>query len=256
MKSSFAKKAATETAPAPAPEQSADRTLATRTSPGVPQAVSHKGRADTFGEWLPGDSKLPHLNIVQKSSASELLEAFSFGDLVFAKRIKVADAETPLTVVPIVMGKDYQQKVPFGKGQGVVYKTAQDVLDNGGTLDYTKEAVQEQIYFGPRAHIEFGVLAPNDLEEDDLNFFPFTAPDGSRWATALMTVSSSGFTSLAKELETLRRHNLTMIEGLIYGTLELRTKYKQQPGQEWYIPIAKLVKTTPPALVEFLDAVK
>lgn len=244
--------------PTPAPDTSepnTDRTVATTPKAGPLGAVQHAGRNDMGGEWLASDSRLPRLNMRQKSSEGDLQENFEFGDLVFARKIKLADAETSVIVVPIVSGKDYQQKVKFGEGQGVVYRTAQEVLDNGGTLDYSKEAVNDQIYFGPRAHIQFAIKAPEGMSESDLNFFPFEN-GGDRWSMSIFTVASSAFTSLAKELETLRRHNMIMLKGLVYGSLEMSTKYKQKLNQEWYVPIVKLVGENPAGLIEFLDSIK
>jgi hypothetical protein len=249
-KTSFVKKAEVVES---TPESVTDTTVAVAQPKTL--AVQHEGKDDMFGEWLPGDSKLPRLNIRQKSSGDELQENFEFGDLVFAKKIKLADENSTVTVVPIIAGKDYQQKVPFGEGQGVVYPTAQAVIDNGGVLQYSKEAVNEQTYFGPRAHIELAIKAPKGLSEDDLNYFPFEF-NGESWAVCLFTVASSAYTSFAKELETLRRHNVIMRKGLIYGQLELTTKQRNKPGQSWFIPVAKLVGENPPELVEFLEKIK
>lgn len=260
-KSSFARKAQTESAPASeqnasaAPAENTDRTVATRAKNNMPPAVQHKGKDDMFGEWLPGDSKLPRLNIVQKSSsAEEMLENFDLGDLVFARKIKLADPKTPITLIAVLGGKDYQQKVPFGEGMGVVYKTAQEVLDNGGTLNWSKEAVADQIYFQSRAHFQLAVKAPEGLSDEDLNYFPFEN-EGQRWAMAIFTVASSAYTSFAKEIETLRRHNLIMMNGLTSGELAVTTLKKSKPGQEWYVPVPKLVKANSPELIKFIDSI-
>jgi len=256
MKQSFKKAAVTAEVTPETEAPKAAQPLATRPKVGPLGAVQHKGADDMYGEWLPKDSKLPRLNIRQKSSSGELGENFEFGDLVFAKKIKLADAETPVIVIPVVAGKDYQQVVKFGEGQGVVYPTAQAVLDNGGTLDWSKDAINESIYFGPRAHIQFAIKAPAELSEEDLNFFPFEF-GGDRWAMSIYTVASSAYTSLAKELETLRRYNMIMMKGLVYGRLELTTKFKQKPPQqEWYVPIVKLAGENPAGLIEFLEAIK
>ncbi len=257
MKSTFKKGTAGATDPAQEPAENTDRTLAETPKAGPLGAVKHQGKDDMFGEWLPKDSKLPRLNVVQRMSGPALADAFDLGDLVFASKIKLADTNTAVTVVPIQAGKDYQQKTPFGEGQGVVYPNAQAVLDNGGTLEYSKEAVQNQIYFGPRAHVQFAVKAPAGLSENDLNYFPFTFGN-DKWAMSIMTVASSAFTSLAKELETLRRHNIIMLKGLMFGNLELKTLEKpgKPPQQSWWVPVIKLVGENPPGLIEFLDAIK
>lgn len=256
MKSSFRKNATTVDAPEAGQEQSGNnRTLATQPNRGsLATPVQHKGKNDMFGQWLPKDSKLPRLNIVQKSSGVELVKAFDLGDLVLAKNVKLADEKNPVRVVALIAGKDYQQKTPFGEGQGVVYATEEEVLNNGGTTTYTKQNVQDQIYFGPRAHIQFAIQAPEGLTEQDLNFFPFEH-NGAKWALGIMTVASSAFTSLAKELETLRQYNKIMMQGLIYGQLELVTAFKQKPGQEWYVPIAKLLGETSQADRDFFTSI-
>ena len=102
----------------------------------------------------------------------------------------------------------------------------------------------------------FAVKAPAGLSEMDLNFFPFTYTDGSKWAMSIYTVASSAWTSLAKEVETFRRHNVIGIKGLIFGSFEMTTLFKQKPGQEWFVPVVKLTGENPSALIEFLDAIK
>ncbi len=256
MKSSFKKNAgdlsATETEPTSSDQQ---LSVPQKGGPLVAGAVSHQGDADMYGDWKAKESKLPRLNIVQKSSAAELVKAFDLGDLILNKKVKLGDEKNALTVVAIRIDKDYQQKTKFGEGQGVVYATEEEVINNGGTTTYSKQAVADQIYFGPRAHIQFAIKAPDGLSEDDLNYFPFEHA-GSKWAMSIMTVASSAWTSLAKELETLRQYNNIMRKGLIYGNLELATAFKSKPGQEWFVPVAKLVGETDPGLREFLFAIR
>lgn len=254
MKSSFKKNAATQTAPetAQAPVENTERTLAQpQRGPMTAGAVNHKGRADMYGDWKAKDSKQPRVNVVQKSSGTELVKAFDLGDLILARKVKLADEKNAVTVVAIRSDKDYQQKTPFGEGQGVVYPTEEDVINNGGTTTYSKQAVADQIYFGPRAHIQFGIKSPETASEEDLNFFPFEHA-GDKWTVGIITVASSGFTSLAKELETLRQYNKIMMNGLIFGLLELSTEFRTGKQGDWYVPVAKLTGPTDPGLQEFL----
>jgi hypothetical protein len=203
------------------------------------------------GEWLAKDRRLTRINIVQKSSEAKLLKAFDIGDVIFGKNVKIADENTPATVVPITAFKDYQQVLPFGQGTGVVYKTEQEVFDNGGTTDYSEQARADKIYFGPRAHIQFGIKAPKDAEENELNFFPFEYA-GDNWALGLITVASSAWTSLGKELETLRQNNRLLMQGLVFGMFEFTSAFKKKLQNEWYVPQAKLIEQTDPGLRDFL----
>jgi hypothetical protein len=251
MRTSFKKSAATKDAGETEPENS-ERTLGQPQRGPVSAGVTHQGMNDMTGEWLAKDRRLTRLNIVQKSSAAELLKAFDLGDIVFGKSVKIADENNPAIVVPILAHKDYQQVVPFGSGSGVVYRTEEEVFANGGTTEYSEQARNDKIYFGPRAHIQFGIKAPEGAEENEMNYFPFTAPNGDNWALGIITVASSSWTALGKELETLRQNNRLLMQGLVFGMFELTSAFKKKLQNEWYVPIAKLIGPTDPGLRDFL----
>jgi hypothetical protein len=249
MKTSFKKDASTPDATATEPVNS-DRTLATQQTS---LAVGHKGLNDMTGEWLAKDRRSPRINVVQKGSAVALLKAFDLCDIVLGKNVKIADEKNAASVVAVTAFKDYQQWLPYGSGQGVVYKTEAQVFENGGTTDYSDQAKADKIYFGPRAHIQFGIKAPKEAEENELNFFPFTfEPAGESWALGLITCASSSWTSCGKELETLRQNNRVIMQGCVFGELELSSAYKKNLSGEWYVPIIKMIKPTDPELREFL----
>jgi len=208
---------------------------------------------DLEGDIGMGDVRLPRINLVQKMSKDEMLE-FGIGAFVFNKELKLSNGKDPVVVTALRFKKDYQQKLPYdAEEMGEVYNTPDEVVAAGGTLKYSKEALQEQTYYGPRGHVQFIVEAPANLGEEDLALFPYEF-NGKSYGMAVMTVGSSAYTSLAVELITLSKNNKVMRGGLRFGKLHLTSENRKNGSNSWHVPVIKFAGANPPELVEFFES--
>jgi hypothetical protein len=256
MKLNFNKDGAATTTVNPTVEEN-PRALATTTSRQVAIAMP---QADDFaGEWLRTDQRLPRLNLVQKVSDTQLVRDFGISAIVLAKEVKLGDEETPVVATALAAVKDYIQKVPFDSGeQPAVFKSEEEVINSGGSLNY--KDLETGQFFQPRAHIEFAVPAPEGLDENALALFPyeFKSPDGKSvpYALALYTVASSAYTSLAKELATMRSANKVLRQGLRYGSLKISAEVRKRNTKAWYVPVARFNGANSPELIAFFESIE
>lgn len=215
-------------------------------SPALPQN-------DQFsGAWDRSDVKLPRVNLIHKTSDNELIKKFGIGSFAFNKEVKLSDGETSLIVVAVRAAKDYVQKLPYGSAEmPAVFKTPQEVEQNGGSLNY-KDADSGN-FFGPRAHIQLLVPAPEGASEADLALFPYEY-ESKAYAMGILTVASSAFTSVGKDLATFCNNNKVMRKGMQYGALALTSEIRKNAKNSWHIPVIKYTGENPKALVEFIES--
>lgn len=226
-------------AQAPAAAENPDRTLANPLAPGF------------AGAWDRKDIRLPRINLIHKTSKGGLIEAFGIGSFVLNQEVKLSDGKTPIIVTALRAVKDYQQKLPFGSDEEPkVFNTPEEVERAGGTLQYSKQAVAEKNYFGPRAHIQLIFELPEGASEEDAALFPYEN-DGKTYGMALFTVASSAFTSVGKELATLCNNNKIMRKGMQYGRLELTSEGRKKGDLDWKVPVIKYAGENPEELVQF-----
>lgn len=231
---------------APATETT-DRTVATRADKTV--ALPTPLASDMQGDWDRGDIRLPRINLIHKTSDNALIKAFGIGSFAYDKEVKLSDGETPVEITCLVAIKDYVQKLPYGDSEmPATFKSAQEVLDNGGSLNY-KDADSGN-YFQERAHLQLVVAMPEGTDEAGEALFPYEF-EGKAYGMALMTVVSSAFTSVGKEIATLRNNNKVMRNGLWLGRLNLTSEVKKNSKNSWHIPVVKYVGEVPAALAEF-----
>lgn len=239
----------TETQPQAAPVQ--DAQLATRPESRVGSPIPQHD--DMGGAWDRSDVRLPRVNLIHKTSKGPLIEAFGIGGFALDQIVKLSDGKTPITVTALRSGKDYCQKLPFGAPEKpTVFDTPEQVIAAGGSLNY-KDAKSGN-FFGPRAHIELVFEVPAGLtDEEGLSLFPFEF-EGKHYGSGLITVSSSAYTSVAKELATLRDRNFAMKKGLLYGRLALTSEDRNDAQRDWKVPVIKFIEATPEAMVEFFKS--
>jgi hypothetical protein len=251
----MAKTSFKKVADAPSAEAEGVEEQNTCTMVAIPTAKApapYQPTAEFTGSWDRSDVKDPRINLVQKSSKAEL-HAFGLGAFVLNREIKLSDGETPLQISVGAVDKDFQQKLPWGsKDTPLVFRTPEEVRKAGGTLVY--KGAKQGTFYGPRAHITILLKAPESLTEDDLNFFPYEF--NGNWAVAKMTVSSSGFTSMAKEIATLCTYNKSMRKGPLYGQLELTSKLVEGDDAEWHVPVVRFVQENPKELMEFFNSLR
>jgi hypothetical protein len=187
--------------------------------------------------------------LIHKTSKGELIEKFGIGSFALNQEVKLSDGKTPVTVTVIRAGKDYQQKLPFGSDQDAdTQPTPEAVIKAGGSLDY-KDSKSGKFY-GPRAHLQIVFPMPEGLTTEAEAFFPYEF-EGKSYGMGMLTVASSAFTSVGKELATLCNNNKVMRKGMEYGLLELTSESRKKGELDWKIPVIKYVGETPENLVTF-----
>lgn len=156
-----------------------------------------------------GDVKLPRLNIVQKSSGSELL-VFGFGSFVLKAAVKLATAiNAPViagvptipsarVVVAGIRPKVWIEKTKFGGTEKArIARSLDEVYQLGGVdkWNFSKENPKSgsvKPWFMPSVTMLVLVQKPADAPEDN---FPFEA-DGKLYAAALWSVKSTTYESV------------------------------------------------------------
>lgn len=201
---------------------------------------------DGFGSE---DVRLPRVNLIHKTSGEELIEQFGIGAFTLAKQVLLAKAGKPFACTVLRARKNYQQKLPFGSEERPnVFNTPEEVIANGGSLN-TRDKDSGQFY-QPQAHIQLVIPAPEGVSEEDLAHFPYEFK-GVSYALAIWTVSSSAYTSVGKELATLKTSNKVMREALYNGALTVQSR-KETSGQfNWQVPVLKFVGKNDPELAQF-----
>jgi hypothetical protein len=249
MKKSFKK---VENAPsAEVAEPVTETAIAVRATEQSP--VPYAPTTEFTGAWNRSDVRDPRINLVQKSSETKL-HAFGLGAFVLNREIKLSDGKSPLQVTVVASDKDYQQKLPWGcKDTANVVRTPEEVRAAGGTLKFKGAA--PGTYYGPRAHQTLLLKAPEGLSEDDLAFFPYEFND-EKWSVAKMTVSSSGFTSMAVEVATLCTYNKAMRQSPIFGQLAMTSKETQGADASWFVPVVQFVQENPVELLRFFESLR
>lgn len=216
--------------------------------------VQYQPTPDFTGSWSRSDVRLPRINLVQKSSDSKLINSFGIGSFVFNREVKLSDGKTPLVITVVGLDKDLQQKLPWGsKEEPLVCRTPEEVRKAGGTTVY--KGAKPGTYFQPRAHITLLLQAPKDLAPEGESLFPYEY-DGNTYSVALMTVSSSGFTSMAKEIATFCTFNKAMRNGPIYGRLLLTSEERSDASKEWFVPIVKFDAANDEATLKFFNSLR
>lgn len=241
----------TDEAPAQAPAKTPAETgseLATRNQ--ETQLGSVLPQSSGFvGSWDRKDIRLPRLNLVHKTSAQELIDAFGIGAFCFNKEVKLSDGKTPARITVLRAAKDYVQKLDFDSAEEPqVFNTPEEVLKAGGSLDY--KDLKSGNYFIPRAHMQIITPLPEGVTEEQAALFPYEFQDKA-YGMAMFTVASSAYTSVGKELATLCTNNKVMRKGMQYGGLDLTSEIRKNSKNSWHVPVIKFMGENPAELVEF-----
>jgi hypothetical protein len=205
----------------------------TSTELAVPTAHISSGCIE--GEITTHDLKVPRLNLAQKSG--KLGDDFPPGSFVFEQQVLIANPGSSFVAVPLRMKKYYQEKVEFGTDQ-IPRKanTSAEVRSLGGTTNY--DLKDELPWFQDIADIRLAIQAPDDLDEQYSEFFPYS--DGTNnYALAIYTVASSAYTSLAKRFITDGEY---LLKGALYsGRYEISGELRKGANNSWYVPVGKFI---------------
>lgn len=231
----------TGAAPAAEPTPNTDSTLANPIATGF------------TGAWSNRDRRVPRINLIHKTSKGELIEKFGIGSFALNQEVKLSDGKTAISVTALIALKDYQQSVPFGSDiKPDIQPTPEAVIAAGGSLDY--KDVKSGKFYGPRAHIQFVFPMPEGIAPEAEAFFPYEF-EGKSYGMGMLTVASSAFTSVGKELATLCNENKVMRKGMEYGTLNLTSESRKKGELDWKIPVIKYTGENPETLVAFYRSI-
>jgi hypothetical protein len=131
-----------------------------------------------------------------------------------------------------------------------VFKTPEEVEKSGGSLNYAD--VDSGNFFQPRAHIQLVIPMPEGTGEEGEALFPYEF-NGVSYGMAIMTVSSSAYTSVGKEIATLSNNNKVMRNGLRFGKLMLTSEVRKNAKNSWHVPVIKYAGENPADLVKFYE---
>lgn len=228
--------------------ESTDTTVTTRPESQVGAPLPQAD--DMSGEFNHGDIRLPRINLIHKTSDSEMIEKFGIGGFAFNKEVKLSDGKTPVKITALRMAKDLVQKLPFGDPEEpAVFKTEDDAIKAGFSTNY--KDVDTGKFVQRRAHIQIAVEKPEGADEA---LFPYEF-GGKQYGMGMLTVSSSAYTSVAKELTTLHFNNKVMRKGLRYGALDLTSEERRNARNSWRIPVIKYAGENSAELVTFFEGI-
>lgn len=180
------------------------------------------------GEISASDIRLPRINLVQKMS--ETAATFRPGDVILDKTVKLGDTTHPVSITVLRLKKQYQQDLPFGSEERpLVFDRADEVKANGGSVIRGSDN-----YFSEIAHIQMAIQAPEDVDEEALELFPYSH-NGVNYAVAVITVGRSAYGTFAKPIIT---HGFnTLKDGLYRGRFELHVDTKKSPKGTYVVPV-------------------
>jgi hypothetical protein len=181
------------------------------------------------------DIVLPRVNLVQKSG--KLCDNFAPGTFTFEKEVVLAKPGEEFTAVVLGTSKYFQEKVEYGSSEfGRRANSEEEVRQLGGTTTY---GVADKPYFQHVADLLIAVKAPEGIDEDALNQFPFPYKN-ENYAIAVYTVASSSYTTLAKRIFTDSLY--TLKAGLHLGEYSIKSELKRNAANSWYVPVPSMPK--------------
>lgn len=253
--------AATETAPVAeaAPVAQTEATIATPTVtiqdnantaviPAPSQAVDAPRPAFFDDDSLDvGDLVLPRFNIVQK--VGELSNNFAPGTLLLNGQLVLQAApqgsvlSKPVKMLVIGFNPTvFVEKVEGGL-RGKTFKTEQEVVNAGGTLDFNEAKQLKKVKYDRSATAMVLIEQPEGL---DVNSFP-TQIEGKNYVFALYTMKGTAYTNAAKHFKSARKIG-QLREGYRHGWWTLSSQLKKFGENYSYIPVVNAIGPSTEAL--------
>ena len=224
--------------------------LATAVSIGAPE----KG---LIGEWTAKDTRLPRLNLVNKSG--ELANSFVPGTYVINKEHQInllaegsREKSAPLNVIVASMAKQYQENIPFDEREAKppqVLNSSAEVFAAGGRI--SRES--KELHFSEIAHIELFIEQPATLNEDASALF-YNTLGGRKFARVIWTVSGTAFGAVAVTVASALRGHLSQT-GLAGGWWHLSSSLIKGQKNSWWQPAIRTNGLTDEKLREEVNAI-
>ena len=204
--------------------------------------------AGLAGDFDQSDINLPRINIVAKTSAL-VDEGFTPGAIVLNKEAMLTLKDKPLRVIVTAMVKQFQEDVDWGSEElPKVFNTEEEVYSAGYSLEWGSTNMCR-----PIAHITMLVEAPEGLEEDALELFPYEN-DGKYYAMAIYTASKSAYKPTAKEIATYA--TFAKGQGVWTTAWNLTSKLRTEGDVSWFTPSMKRAGRLSEGELKFVESIK
>lgn len=191
-----------------------------------------------LGEWTAQDTRLPRLNLVNKSG--ELANTFVPGTYVVNKEFQInqlsADSRersNPINVIVATMAKQYQENIPYDERESTparLFNKASEVMAEGGQVSRLSGAGK----FSEIAHIELFLEEPEGMSEDAQALFYYTFGP-KKYTRVMWTVSGTAFGAVAVTIASALRGHLSST-GLTGGQWLLGANLIKGQKNSWWQP--------------------
>ena len=192
-----------------------------------------------LGEWTVQDTRLPRLNLVNKSG--ELANAFVPGTYVINKEHQLnqlssdsRERSNPVSVIVATMAKQYQENIPYDEREVTPtrgpFNSAAEVMSAGGQVSRMAGAGK----FSEIAHLELFIEQPEGLSEDAQALFYYTF-GGKKYTRVMWTVSGTAFGAVAVTVASALRGHLSST-GLTGGHWLLGSNLIKGQKNSWWQP--------------------
>ena len=212
------------------PQQNALANIAT------PNTLADKG---LVGEWDTSDTRLPRVNLVNKTGV--LADQFTPGTWVLDKQHQISGIDPsdkkkgiPLRVIALQMMKQFQENIPYDDREANparMFSSAAQVREAGGQVHWTRGVG----FFSQIATVEFLIQAIDGLSEESESLFYNIASDGTRYNRAVATFASTSYSGIAVPLVTSLRTHLAAV-GLNGGQWDLGSVIVTKADKSWWTP--------------------
>ena len=191
-----------------------------------------------LGEWTAQDTRLPRLNLVNKSG--ELANTFVPGTYVVNKEFQInqlsADSRersNPINVIVATMAKQYQENIPYDERESTparLFNKASEVMAAGGSVSRLSGAGK----FSEIAHIELFLEEPEGMSEDAQALFYYSFGP-KKYTRVMWTVSGTAFGAVAVTIASALRGHLSST-GLTGGQWLLGANLIKGQKNSWWQP--------------------
>lgn len=228
-----------------------------------------------LGDTLPdfGDIVFPRLNIVQNIGG--LKDTYQSGCIVFGQQ----DMSAPIFVPPVIDPKTKVLKEPasapvhlyvlgfrptryvektIGGAKGLIVKTEEEVVANGGTLDYNEHKLKMKDgmkLFQPLAEAVILIERPTICADDDTIFV--YEIEKAKYALGLWAMKGTSYTNAAKRVLFTNRRLGYLRNGYPTRGFSLVTREDDFTGtnKAWVPVMVPDGAPTAPAVIEFIRGV-
>jgi len=208
------------------------------------QQLSDAGLAGDFDQ---SDINLPRINLVAKTSAL-VDEGFTPGAVVLNKEATLTLKDKPLRVIVTAMVKQFQEDVAWGAEELPKVFNPEEVHEAGYSLEWGSPNMCR-----PIAHITMLIEAPEGLDEDGLELFPYEN-DGKHYAMAIYTASKSAYKPTAKEIATFAA--FAKGEGVWTTSWAFTSKLRTEGDVSWFTPAMKRSGRLSSEELQFVESIK